>query len=146
MTAHFHVQPALVVGAFMSEENEVFAARFARWQKAARERRGWTIARLAAAIPYSDSQVRIFDADARAGFDATGKYRRPKWDYVEAVAKVTGADLEEGLIASKWRLEPDNASMVKAKSLQSLILKLAPEDQDAIQYMAERLASGKGAL
>lgn len=72
-----------------SEEDVQRARDFAAWQKAARDRMGWNIPKLAIETGYSDTQVRLYDGDGSAGIDHTGRYRQPKREYVEAIGRAT---------------------------------------------------------
>lgn len=98
--------PALKRGVFMGEtrpatQQERRQARaFARWQKTARERKGWGIPQLSAASGYSDTHLRKYDADGDGGMGPANEYKQPVRKYVVKIAEATGADLNEGLISA----------------------------------------------
>lgn len=114
----------------ISDAERQRAAYFARWQKDARDRKGMSIPQLADAIGYSESQVRLFDARGRAGIDHTEHYRQPKEEYIEAVARATGADKHEGLrIANLLRVNNVTGLPPEEESKLSALADLLPEDQ-----------------
>lgn len=89
---------------------------------------------LVRATRYSDSQVRLYDADAYAGFDTTGRYRQPSEEYISAVAVATKASAQDGMEAAgrlkvvraprkpaqgfpkpvRYVVDPDDAEMMDA--------------------------------
>lgn len=118
----------------ITAEDQAAAAAFATWQKEAREARGWNIPALATQIGYSDSQVRLFDADGRAGIDEMERYRQPKREYVELVADRTEADLLAGLRAAGIERRPDVEALVVPPGHRLIEI---PVEDDVVQLVVK---------
>lgn len=134
------------------------ARQFAEWQQNARKRKGWHIRRLVEESGFSETQVRLFDADGHAGLDATGRYRRPSKEYIETVARVTNADFEAGLIAA-GKVARDYSQAKTSHSVPKEMLLLSntediefyanycdmePDHKDILKMIAEKLIKAEG--
>lgn len=83
-----------------TEKQRQQAQSFGEWQRNIRIGKGMTFEQFALAIRFSDSQVRLFDADSAAGFDSTGRYRQPKERYIMNIAARFKVSAKAGMAAA----------------------------------------------